>query len=76
MFNHSWVKMITQYNKHEIRVTVTDPDGCRLAEQINIDMFFVDTTTDQEIEELVQEYLTNLYNSLPDLTIVEEEGEE
>lgn len=73
MFNYSWVKMVTQYNKHEVRCTVIDPGGDKLAEQINIDMFFADTTSDTEIEELVNEYLINLYNSLPDLNIVEEE---
>ena len=69
MFNHSWTKMNTQFGKHEIRVVLEDPDHDKIESEMFIDMFFDESATDQEMEELISEYLTNLYNSLPDLAV-------
>jgi hypothetical protein len=71
---YSWVKLIEQNGKIEIRVYMSEAVPYKIQGQIFIDMFFNSGTTNESIELFVNEYCTEYYNSLPEPIVEEENG--
>ena len=71
---YSWVKLIEQFGKIEIRVYLSETIPYKLQPNTFIDMSFDSGTSNESIESFVNSYCTEYYNSIPDPVIEEENG--